>query len=226
MLIHNICIHTTHSFNMKKLDRYVKVKGHSNWFLVYEHGGNKSQDLSSMQEKLLRSQVCSLHDDDIKQDLRHRLVMLATHTLDYDDIAERFGTILIRPSGTYTLLRGSEVEKEKYDNSFPIDNFSDIVICENDEKAEYKWVEYLKKRFPNEEITTINYFDLRNSKEIEKYFEAAKYITFSTTFSNLEWFEKMVKLSNDKHKIIGYCHDGSKWSDIPNINNLEIVKSL
>jgi len=36
----------------------------------------------------------------------------------------------------------------------------------------------------------------------------------------------MVKLSNDKHKIIGYCHDGSKWSDIPNINNLEIVKSL
>ena len=39
------------------MNRYVKVKGHSNWFLVMEPGDSKSENLSeNMKEQILRSE--------------------------------------------------------------------------------------------------------------------------------------------------------------------------
>lgn len=209
------------------LNRYVKVKGHPNWFLVLEADEDEPTDFSeTMQEKILRSEVCELHNPNAKMDFVHRITIAATRLLDYESLAKKYGTILIRPIGSYMILYKNEIIEETFDTDFPIEEFAEIVICENDQKAEYKWVEYLKRRFPNKKILTINYFDLRSEHEVEKYFSHANYITFSTTFSRYEWFEKLTKFCGNK-KVIGYCHNSENWKRANEINsNVEIVSNM
>lgn len=44
-----------------ELNRYVKVQGHTNWFLVLEADNDEPNGLSEiMQEKILRSEVCAV----------------------------------------------------------------------------------------------------------------------------------------------------------------------
>jgi hypothetical protein len=212
---------------MNNLNKYVKVKGHKNWFLVLEADNDEPNGLSEiMQEKILRSEVCALHNPEAKMDFVHRVILVATINIDYESLAKKYGTILIRPIGSYMPIYNNEIIEETFDTNFPIEEFAEIVICENDQKAEYKWVEYLKSRFPNKKILTINFFDLRSEKEVEKYFSKAKYITFSTTFSKYEWFKKLTKYSIGK-KIIGYCHNNEKWHIANKINsNVEIVYNM
>ena len=211
---------------MENLNRYVKVKGHDNWFLVLEKGQLEPENLSEkMQEQILRSEVCKLHDPSKTMDFVHRVTLAATREIDYEKLAEKYGTILIRPIGSFMPLYYNEIIEECFDFHFPITDFAEIVICENDKTAEWQWVEYLEKRFPKQKISTINFFDLRSEHEVKLYFEKAKYITFSTTFTRYEWFEKLVRNSNASHKIIGYCHDADKWKRAIEIcNNIEIVK--
>ena len=154
------------------MNRYVKVKGHENWFLVLESGDYEPDGLSEiMQEKILRSEVCALHDPNAKMDFTHRIILAATRNIDYESLAKKYGVILIRPIGSYMLLSGNEITEEVFDTDFPIDEFGDIVICENDQKAEYKWVEYLKSRFPNQKILTINITPIvNNPKDIMDLF--------------------------------------------------------
>jgi hypothetical protein len=210
------------------MNRYVKVKGHSNWFLVLTGDDFEPENFSeNMQEKILRSEVASLHDPNDRMDFTHRLILSAARQINYEELAKKYGTILIRPIGSFMMLRGNEIIEEKFDHDFPIDEFGEVVICENDSKAEYKWVEFLKEKFPNKKIVTINYFDLRSENEVKQYFDNAEYITFSTTFSNLEWYKKLTKLSNTNHKIIGYCHNPEKWAEALTINNkVEIIEKL
>ena len=210
-----------------ELNRYVKVKEHPNWFLVLEANNEEPNGLSeTMQEKILRSEVCALHNPEAKMDFVHRITLVATRAIDYESLAKKYGTILIRPIGSFMPLYYNEITEETFDTDFPIEEFAEIVICENDQKAEYKWVEYLKSRFPNKKILTINFFDLRSENEVEKYFSKAKYITFSTTFSRYQWFEKLTKFSSGK-KIIGYCHSSENWKRAKEINpNVEIVSSM
>jgi len=209
------------------LNRYIKVKGHPNWFLVLEADNDEPNGLSEiMQEKILRSEVCQLHNPNAKMDFVHRVKLVATKGIDYESLAKKYGTILIRPIGSFMPLYYNEITEERFDTDFPIEEFAEIVICENDQKAEDKWVEYLQKRFPNKKILTISFFDLRSEIEVEKYFSKAKYITFSTTFSRYDWFEKLTKFSTGK-KIIGYCHSKENWERANEINsNIEIVSRI
>ena len=51
------------------LNRYVKVRNHSNWFLVLNKEDKEPNNLSEiMQEKILRSQVCNLHNENTSVD--------------------------------------------------------------------------------------------------------------------------------------------------------------
>lgn len=215
---------------MKTSNRYVKVEGHPNWFLVLEANQNEPENLSeNMQEQILRSQVCALHNDtaEARMDYKHRIIMSATHNIDYEALANKYGTILIRPIGSFMTLSHNKITEECFDIHFPIENFSEIVICENDEIAEYKWTKYLQKMFPEKPITTINFFDLRSEEEVSEYFKHAKYITFSTTFSKYEWFEKLSRNLNSNHKVIGYCHNEENWKTALKINpNVEIINQL
>lgn len=211
------------------MNRYVKVKGHPNWFLVLEGDNYEPDGLSEiMQEKILRSEVCQLHHDtpQNRMNFEYRLKLIAIHNLDYESLVKKYGTILIRPIGSYMLLNGNEIIEETFDTDFPVVEFGDIVICENDQKAEYDWVKYLKNRFSNTKIITINYFDLRSENEVKQYFDKAKYITFSTTFTRYEWFEKLTKFSKGK-EVIGYCHNVENWERAIEINpNVEIVNNI
>lgn len=209
------------------MNRYVKVKGHPNWFLVFNADTIVDGLNETMQQKLIRSEVNTLHNDN-GRDMGNltRLKFVAVMSIDYSELIKKYGEIIIRPSGSYMPMRGNEITEEAYAESFPVDEFGDIVICENDANAEYDWVEYLKKRFPKKKIITINFFDLRHEKEVSDYFAKAEIITFSTTFSNYEWFKKLTKLSVGK-KVLGYCHDKEKWHDAIEINpTVEIVEKI
>ena len=213
---------------MQDLNRYVKIKNHPNWFLLLEAGDDEPSKLSEiMQEQILRSEVCALHDPNAKMDFVHRVTLAATRKIDYEALANKYGTILIRPIGSFMPLYDNEIIAETFDCNFPIEEFGEIVICENDQVAEYDWVEYLKKRFPKKKIVTINFFDLRSEKEVETYFEKAKIITFSTTFTRYQWFEKLSKFATAKHEIIGFCHDKENWSRALEINkNIEVITRM
>ena len=79
------------------LNRYVKINGHPNWFLVLEADSDEPNGLSeTMQEKILRSEVCALHNPDAKLDYVHRIKLAATRDIDYESLAKKYGTILIR----------------------------------------------------------------------------------------------------------------------------------
>lgn len=215
------------------MNRYVKVEGHSNWFLVLEPNSDIDfeQLASDNQEKILRSEVCTLHGDVSNATegelVIQRIIKAATHAIDYRELVDKYGTILVRPIGSFMLLRGNEITNEKIDSHYPIDDFADIVICENDQHSEYKWRTYLSNRFPNKTITTINYFDLRSEEEVAEYFNNAEYVTFSTTFSKIEWYEKMARNLVGANKVIGYSHDESKWNSALEIfNEVEIVNEL
>lgn len=210
------------------MNRFVKVKGHTNWFLVLEPNQDEPVGLSeSMKERIFRSQVCKLHDPKAKVDEVQRLIIAATRNIDYEDIALQSNkTLIIRPSGSYMFLSGNDITEEKISNNFPIDKTGDIVICENDEKADYSWLSYLKRRFPDKEIVTINFFDLRSDDEVKEYFDKAKLITFSTTFTSFDWFKKLTKHQTTQ-KVIGYCSDTSKWNEVVQINDtVEVVSDL
>ncbi len=214
------------------MNRYVKVVGHNNWFLVLTKDDVIPTGLSeTMQERVLRSEVSSLHDPNISPsrdlDIIHRITLAAVHTLDYEKLVMECGSILVRPIGSFMLLNHNEIIQETFDIDFPIEEYGEIVICENDCVAEYKWVKYLEKRFPNTKIVTINFFDLRSENDIVKYFSKAKYVTFSTTFTNLNWYEKLTKFADYRHTIIGYCEDEENVRKAMLINdNVEMVGHL
>lgn len=206
------------------MNRYVKVVGHSNWFLLLTKNDIEPEGLSEdMQEKLVRTHVHGLHDyqKDGKPDFYQRIIMSATKMIDYTGSVGKYGTILIRPTGTYMLLSGNEITDETFALHFPINEFGQIVICENDRTAEGKWIDHLKHNYPNKSIKTINFFDLRSDSEVKEYFNQAEIVTFSTTFSNMDWFKKLARNVTDSHKVIGYSHDESKWNEA-----LEIFKSI
>lgn len=207
------------------MNRYVKIKGHSNWFLTLEPNESAPIGISEkLQETMLRIVSGGLHAENSPTDLTQRLIMAATTLLDYESLAIKYNTTLfIRPIGSYmTLNKNDKIIEEKYSNNFPIDKTSEIVICENDNNAENHWMEYLKNRFPDKEISVINFFNLRSDEEIEKYFDNAEYITFSTTFTDLEWFKKLDKFASKRHKIIGHCFDKTSWNKALKVTNKEI----
>ena len=205
------------------MNRFVKIKGHSNWFLVFDAKTNIEESFEKSNREKMASLIMNRYLDintDFKsvdpENLRRRLEIL-DRPIDYTVLSEKYGTLLIRPIGTYMLLAGTEVIEERFDSSFPVIDTADIVICENDAVSEKHWNEYLKNRFPDKSITTINFFRMRSDEEVRKYFEKAKYITFSTTFSDLDWYKKLVRNLTPEHKVIGFSH--ASWEKALEIYN-------
>lgn len=210
------------------MNKYVKLKGYEGaWYLLYEQGTNDFELNERMKTQMYRSQICKLHNNTPKsrKDIQFVATLKAVENIDYERASEKIGTILIQKNGSFMPLRGNEIILEYYSPHFPIEDHAEIVICENDEKPEWDWLEYLQKRFPNKTITTINYFDQRSDCEIIEYFHKAKYVTFSTTFSKFDWFEKLSKNICVHNKIIGYSSDESKWQEAIDIHgpNMEII---
>lgn len=210
------------------MNKFVKIKCdlqgvYPYWFLVFD-GNNKQEIIEPMNEKLIRT-CFSLHGE-ASNNWAYRLIQSSCREINYKAIQEELNKILyIRANGVYMTQSSSDnIIEETYSDHFPVTEVADIVICENDKKEEYKWLEYLKGRFPTKTIKTINFFDLRTEKDILANFEGAEFITFSTTFSKMDWFEKLLRCKEKDQKIIGYCHDPKKWELIS--TDIEIVKSI
>jgi hypothetical protein len=109
------------------------------------------------------------------------------------------------------LTKDVEVLRTVYAEDFPIDQFATVVVCENDADMPYKWLKYLKERFSGESIEVINYFDTRSDAQVKAYFKRAKYVTFTTTFTTMAWWELLVRNLRENNKVIGHCDDRKGW---------------
>lgn len=122
--------------------------------------------------------------------------------------------LLIREIGSFMSLGDNRFIKEivvQNSEDFPVDGNFDIVVCENDPYPEQKWIEYLSTKFPDLSIGVINLFRHRTETEIKNAMQGAKYVTFYTTFSNMDWVEKMAACASPEQQIIGYSCDPKKW---------------
>lgn len=98
----------------------------------------------------------------------------------------------------------------------PTDKKADIIVCENDPVAEDWWIELLKKKYPDYSICVLTRFSEREHKDIAAHFENAKIISFTTSFSSFEWFDKLVDSigsHNLRDKIIFGNNYGQNWID-------------
>jgi len=96
---------------------------------------------------------------------------------------------------------------------FPNEKSSEIVVCENDMNLEKEWVDFLNENY-GKDICGLIGFRNREIESIKDSFETAKYITFTTTFGDWDWFEKLlISLSDLKNKIIvGHMKGNEDWT--------------
>ncbi len=210
------------------MNKYIKIRGHNNWFLFLEKG--KPVDLKlteTMRERLFRKAAGGVHGDITNPtNWSTRVMMAASREIDYEQILT-LGELdmLLRPFGSYMFLtKDVEILETRYADDFPIEKFATIVICENDADASSTWYEYLKKRFKGESIETINFFDTRSDEEVKEYFKHAKYVTFTTTFTTMAWWKLLVRNLQSNNKVIGNCADKEGWKKALSIyKNIEKV---
>ena len=224
------------------MNTYVKIHcktqgDYPNWFLVYDGKFDLVDDLKlneEYQEKRIRL-VFNLHnhrdidsDIDYDKEYQEQIKTLISKPVNYRAKFNKYGTLYIRENGTFLTLSDKEnIIDTVYSNHFPVKETADIVICENDKEAEKKWINFLQKTYLGKTIKTINFFDLRNDSDIKANFADAELITFSTTFSNFEWFEKLIENKYAYQKVIGYSHQPEKWKEAKQIySDVEIVHSI
>jgi len=202
------------------MNKFIKVKGHNCWFLVVNEETTGVEKLGEdSHEKILRRETQRIfNDEDKRGDLTQRLQMLTDlhiSGVDYLGFHRKYKTdVLVRESGSWMTLTESDiVTSVKYSAHYPADEYADIIICENDMNPDPTWYAYLRDQYPNKTISTLSFFDLQPEERIRDIFSKATHITFSTTFTNYEWYKKMVYCTNEDHIITGYCCDDSSWDE-------------
>jgi len=219
------------------MNKFVKIKGYpENYFMVI----SKVEDLpNGIDDQMSERMISTVGKELIKpKDYKpssmfmDRYNFACHHKFDYEATLNKTDRpLLIRSIGSYMLLLDShEIEETIYAHDFPSENENaDIVVCENDMEAETLWIDYLNIKFPNQKIKVLNFFGTRTEESIKESLKNVEHITFSTTFTSLDWFEKIIKnISKDKH-ILGFCHVPERWEEVKAISkdlNLEIVESL
>lgn len=211
--------------------KYIKIKGHDNWFLVLEKGKKIPDDLNEiMHTRMFRKVVSEIHNPDCKDEMwADRVKRAAVDDIDYQKFLDSGDNdILVRPFGSWMHLpKDMRAQRVAYSDGFPPEKFGTIVICENDADPSWRWVEYLTERFPKETIETIPFFDTQSDKHVREYFKHARYVTFSTTFTSYDWWKKLVRNLYKKNEVIGYCGDKKNWEEaLKTYSNVEVIKTI
>lgn len=157
-----------------------------------------------------------------------RLKILIGNHIDYNALVEKYGTIYVRQIGSYmTLGKNQTIIGVCESDAWPTNEAgAEIVICENDLVAEKHWLEYLTREYKNKQVNVLNGFRNRPIEDVVGHFESAKLITFSTTFSNPDWFELMLTALDGMNgkTIVGHCFDAAKIREIRCVYADEIAK--
>ena len=221
------------------MTKYVKIKGYDNWFLVLSKDTDNSKFIKLTQNKLWTEWVTKgLHGSETATKVERfknlctthqQLYVQAIYDIDYNKAVDKYGTIYINLKGGYMTLSDNIIEEEIYSNYYPIDTQPKyIIVCENNYKPEYDWIQYLQTRYPDKPIYVINHFHLREVEEIKELIKDCKVLTFSTTFSDIQWFINLVKANKEYNKpIVGYCHIKENWKQALEIHpSIEVVKDI
>jgi len=183
------------------MNKFVKIAGYEGWFLVMESRMDV-EDMLKLNTRMGQSIVTNYLRADNDKSLEYacletkaKFVMQGKAVVNYNEFFYKYGTILIREIGSWMLPNNKFQITETYLSehfSWPVDSKSNIIICENDFEPEQWWVNYLSNRFPNESISTLNCFSQRTIDDLKDNLDYPKFITFTTTFSKLEWFENLI----------------------------------
>lgn len=158
--------------------------------------------------------------------------------MNYNQLLTKYGRpLLIRENGSYMNSGGNQEITDTFVSehlSWPVDKSANVVICENDLNPEDWWISYLTDRFPDERIQTLNCFSQRTMEDLKDNLEFPKIITFTTTFSQLQWFENLigtVQYQSGKTLIVHWKGTDEVWEDIrlefkDQIENFELSNKI
>lgn len=194
--------------------KFVKVEGYDEWYLLLDKTTRNLENFN-FQERITRKVFNGIHQKDelSKGNTISKLIKVACDNIDYDELIKKYGSLLIRSIGSFMPLRGNKIVKKVYSKGFPLNkNKATIFVCENDAEAPYSWLKYLNSHYPDKEIEVINFFDTRDVGYLSEIFQYAEVITFSTTFTNMGWVQKLAKSANKKTPILGYSTNKKGWA--------------
>lgn len=229
------------------MKKFVQIDGYGDqWFWLIESVDDVDPEAQRLARERIYGTVRSqMYTDpsksEIRQDWLQRIQAVRMFPIDYGEMVEKYGPILVRYIGSWmTLNDPKDITNSIFSETFPGDsNSADIVVCENDYDPEPFWIEHLQAAFPGKTIRVLNLFGGRgDTLDIDL---DVLHITFSTTFTSYDWFESILDTIIRNNwtgvQIIGYCGDPTKWNfpdyiqEKMNIvlgtgNQLEIVKDI
>lgn len=194
--------------------QFVKTQQFNEWSLVFDGSEPLQIDFNSRMERDLSLDFLHGKSDVSKLQHFHSLV----GGLDYSKYAEKYGTIYIHENGSWHNERNPVILEIVECDTFPTAKMVyDTVVCENDKYAVPELLEELMKRGCN--VKVINYFDSYSLEQIKLIFSQAKSITFFTTFTTFDWFEKLLEAATEQHTIFGICENPQKQFHAKSIAN-------
>ena len=202
------------------MKKYVQISGYGDqWFWLIESIDDIDDDTTDeLQEKMEAVVKSDLYTDGSKTNLKldwlARVSAVQANPVDYSSMFLKYGPIVVREIGSFMLYDSNSVVNTIMADKFPSKNSSaDIVVCENDYHPEMPWIVYLNRLFPDQCINVLNLFRTRKNLSVELN---VKYITFYTTFTNYDWFERILDTILENgwtgKKIIGHCVDRDRWT--------------
>jgi hypothetical protein len=211
--------------NIMEKRTYLKVSDketgitHEGWFLKYAAIDQPINNYD-FHEKLIEvefKKYINSKNETERLNFKQRLDLMIP--IDYYRVATKYNqTLLVRQIGSYMFLTDElTITAICQSDSWPTDNEgAEIVVCENDLNAEQYWIEYLQKEYPNVKINVLNGFRDRSVEDVRKHFNSAKFITFTTTFSNCDWvgllFNGLLGLNNKT--VLSHCFNGAAQKDM------------
>lgn len=199
---------------------------YDNWFLVIDGCSNlptwedELRFHQNMATQLLKEGLNG--NSEIQPYIVGRFQACMRNPIDYGTLLQKYPgvTLLIREIGSWMTLNSCHnITDTQYSETtnFPVDTKSQIIICENDPFPEDWWVVKLEKQYPGKHIATLTNFYNRTVDEIRKSVVQAEIITFTTTFSRLDWFENLLKACEGivgKTFIFHWTGDEHIWKNV------------
>jgi len=103
------------------MNRYVKISGHSNWFMFLSQEDDITKSFSdSMSRRIIEKQAFEYFNDK-RKDSKERLLFAIDNPPNYKKLVDKYGKILIRQNGSFMLCDEEKIIEEVFDIDFPFE---------------------------------------------------------------------------------------------------------